>query len=125
MPNIVVINIESEKNTILSNVDEFSSAIHEVNEYGILIANLENYFISMIEKAIYEHADLDVIIKAQNIVAAKIQRIMKEINKVNETIGSQFKGKSIKSYQQQLTDITTTLGYFNSMIIDSFGENSN
>ncbi|WP_156626754.1 hypothetical protein [Clostridium tertium] len=65
--------------------------------------------------------ELGSIIEGQNLISIRINVMMKEIEKVNESIQLQYKGKSLKVFQEQLNDLVKVFNYFDLMINDCFG----
>ncbi|MGL4655769.1 MAG: hypothetical protein ACRCWM_07795, partial [Sarcina sp.] len=85
--------------------------------------DIRNYIASIIEKAVYDHYDLDEIISAQKLITAKTSVMIEEIKKVNNGIEAEFKGKSVDKYQVELDVVVKSLKYFNSLIRNCFGNN--
>ena len=113
--------IVSSKEKVLKWVDELHYAISVINLYDSQLLFLQNYFTTIVEKAIYDSQELISIINAQNLVCTKVEVMIQEIVKVNGAIEAEFKGKSIESYQMKLESIVISLNHFNTLIGECFG----
>ncbi|MGL4656173.1 MAG: SA1320 family protein, partial [Sarcina sp.] len=118
-------NIRQAKSRIIPILDDLPTTLYTLQGYSVLIENLKSEFTAIIEKAVYEYNDLDGIVKAQNMISGKVYTMINEITNVNNVISEDFKGGAVNSYKEQLQEVLRLLNYFNSMIIDCFGENSN
>lgn len=124
-PGNIISCIAHSKRYILPLLDSFHDAIFFIGLYNSQMYNLKEYFSMIVEEVVYDSMELNSIIEAQNLISARIERMMEEIKKVNGSIEVQYKGKSLKNYQIQLESIVKSLNYFNMMINDCFGKNSN
>ncbi|MGL4106722.1 SA1320 family protein [Clostridium sp. LP20] len=116
--------IEDSKRYIVPVLDSLSDALYLLDLYNSQLHDLKNYFKFIIEKAVYDSIELNSIVEAQILISARIERMMKEITRVDEVIELEYKGNSLKSYQTQLQSLVKSLEYFTLMLNDCFGENS-
>ena len=116
-------DIAQAKEVILPVIDslDYVGTCLEIYRNGLY--DIKGYFASIIEKAVYDHYDLDEIINAQKLITAKTIVIMEELKKNNNEIEGEFKGKSMDKYQVQLDTTVTALEYFNRLIRNCFGNN--
>lgn len=116
--------MDEAKNSIVPIMDSLYDAIYFLDLYDSEIHDLKEYFISVIEKAVYDFIELKDIIEAQNLIHMRLKRMIEEIKRVIENIDLQFKGNSLESYKNQLNELINLLSFINLMINDCFGENS-
>lgn len=119
-PSYIVANINSADKRIIPIIDSIYSDINLIELYNLGIYNMREYFNSIIEKAVYSSMELHSIIEAQNLISIRLTIMIKEIEKVNESIQLQYKGNSLKAFQEQLHDLVKILNYFDLMINDCF-----
>ena len=112
--------VASVREGIFPNIETLESASTELNNYELGLHDLKSFFNSIIEKAVYDLQELSSIIDAQKMVCGKINVMMREIENIDQAIQSEFDGKAVRTYQEQLKEMVLSLIYFSTMIDDCF-----
>lgn len=116
--------IEHANTYILPHIYSLENTLYILDIYSSRINDLKDYFAYIIEKAVYNSMELDTIISAQNLVTLRTGRMASEIKKVKSHIDAQYEGNSLEYYKTLLQSMVKSIEYFNLMIGDCFGKNS-
>lgn len=78
----------------------------------------------IIEQGIYNALELGTIINAQILVSLRVRKLIEEISRVMNNLEVENQGQALDSYRDMLEHTSQLFGYFDTMVHDSFGENT-
>ena len=119
-PSEVADAIRNARRNIIPFSNKFNNAITFIKNFKSNTYNMKAYFNNVIEKAVYDSMELDSIIKSQNLISMRINKMIKEIELIDQSIQFKYKGSALKSYQEQLKNLIRRLKVFDTMINDCF-----
>lgn len=116
--------IETAKNNINSKLEILLSTTQTIRYFDQELAYVQSNLSGIIEQGIYNALELGTIINAQMLVSLRVRKLIEEISRVMNNLEVENQGQALDSYRDMLEQTSQLFGYFDTMVHDSFGENT-